>query len=68
MEEGGGSDPQKPTAITVNVKFAGRNIPVEVSADATVNELKSLLQPLTNVLTRGQKLISKGSLFSQNSC
>nr|GMD73377.1 LRR repeats and ubiquitin-like domain-containing protein At2g30105 [Ipomoea batatas] len=63
MEEGGGSDPQKPTAITVNVKFAGRNIPVEVSADATVNELKSLLQPLTNVLTRGQKLISKGKFL-----
>ncbi|XP_019167545.1 PREDICTED: LRR repeats and ubiquitin-like domain-containing protein At2g30105 isoform X2 [Ipomoea nil] len=63
MEEGRGSNPQKPSAIIVNVKFAGRNIPVEVSADATVNELKSLLQPLTNVLPRGQKIISKGKVI-----
>ncbi|CAH9109419.1 unnamed protein product [Cuscuta epithymum] len=63
MAEAGGSDPQKPTTITVNVKFAGSSIPVDISADSTVKELKSLLQPLTNVLPRGQKLISKGKVL-----
>lgn len=63
MEEADGSDHQNPTTITVNVKFRGSSIPVDISADATVKELKSLLQPLTNVLPRGQKLISKGKLL-----
>jgi hypothetical protein len=50
-----------PTTITVQVKFAGRTIPVEVPAAASGAELKRLLQPLTNVLPRGQKLICKGT-------
>ncbi|CAL4925253.1 unnamed protein product [Urochloa decumbens] len=50
-----------PPTITVQVKFAGRTIPVEVPAAATTAELKRLLQPLTNVLPRGQKLVCKGT-------
>ncbi|GJN20767.1 hypothetical protein PR202_gb08184 [Eleusine coracana subsp. coracana] len=44
MESQGSSPP----TITVQVKFAGRTIPVEVPAAATTAELKRLLQPLTN--------------------
>jgi hypothetical protein len=50
-----------PPTITVHVKFAGRTIPVVVSASASTAELKLLLQPLTNVLPRGQRLICKGT-------
>ena len=50
-----------PPTITVQVKFAGRTIPVEVPAAATTAELKRLLQPLTNVLPRGQRLVCKGT-------
>lgn len=53
--------------ITVNVKFGGRTIPLTVSPNCTINEVKSLLQPLTNVLVRGQKLISKGKILTDNS-
>ncbi|KAL6967718.1 hypothetical protein U1Q18_033527 [Sarracenia purpurea var. burkii] len=49
--------------ITVNIKFAGRSIPLSLSSDDTVRDLKSLLQPLTNVLPRGQKLIFKGKVL-----
>ncbi|KAJ1295346.1 hypothetical protein BS78_01G216600 [Paspalum vaginatum] len=52
-----------PTTITVQVKFAGRTIPVEVPAAASTAELKRLLQPLTNVLPRGQKLVCKGKVL-----
>uniref|UniRef100_A0A0D3HEB8 Ubiquitin-like domain-containing protein n=1 Tax=Oryza barthii TaxID=65489 RepID=A0A0D3HEB8_9ORYZ len=54
------SSPPPPT-ITVQVKFGGRTIPVEVPAAATAADLKRLLQPLTNVLPRGQRLICKGT-------
>ncbi|XP_058110376.1 LRR repeats and ubiquitin-like domain-containing protein At2g30105 isoform X3 [Magnolia sinica] len=57
-ESGGG-----PTTITVHVKFSGRSIPISLSPDATVRDLKSHLQPLTNVLPRGQKLIYKGKIL-----
>ncbi|KAG2548710.1 hypothetical protein PVAP13_9KG219800 [Panicum virgatum] len=52
-----------PPTITVQVKFAGRTIPVEVPAAATTAELKRLLQPLTNVLPRGQRLVCKGKVL-----
>lgn len=52
-----------PTTITVQVKFAGRTIPVEVPAAASGAELKRLLQPLTNVLPPGQRLICKGKVL-----
>ncbi|CAA6656899.1 unnamed protein product [Spirodela intermedia] len=38
--------------------------PLSVSPDSSVRELKSLLQPLTNVLPRGQKLICKGKVLA----
>ena len=57
MESQGSSPP----TVTVQVKFAGRTIPVELPAAATTAELKRLLQPLTNVLPRGQRLICKGT-------
>ncbi|KDP45775.1 hypothetical protein JCGZ_17382 [Jatropha curcas] len=50
-------------SINVTVKFSGRSISISVSLDSTVKDLKSLLQPLTNVLPRGQKLIFKGKLL-----
>ncbi|KAL5750577.1 hypothetical protein ACOSP7_025180 [Xanthoceras sorbifolium] len=49
--------------INITVKFSGRSIPINLSLDSTVQDLKSLLQPLTNVLPRGQKLIFKGKLL-----
>ncbi|GKV08407.1 hypothetical protein SLEP1_g20039 [Rubroshorea leprosula] len=49
--------------IEITVKFGGRSIKVSVSADCTVKDLKSILQPLTDVLPRGQKLIYKGKLL-----
>lgn len=54
-------------AINVNIKFGGRTIPVSLSSDSTVRDLKSLLQPLTNVLPRGQKLIFKGKVLADES-
>ncbi|CAN4102189.1 unnamed protein product [Withania somnifera] len=63
MEREGKSEGDKGSTITVNVKFIGRSIPVEISDESTVKHLKSLLQPLTNVLSRGQKLIFKGKVL-----
>ncbi|KAA0067328.1 LRR repeats and ubiquitin-like domain-containing protein [Cucumis melo var. makuwa] len=51
-------------SITINVKFTGKSIPIILPADSTVKDLKSLLQPLTNVLPRGQKLIFKGKVLA----
>uniref|UniRef100_A0A2N9J4K7 Ubiquitin-like domain-containing protein n=1 Tax=Fagus sylvatica TaxID=28930 RepID=A0A2N9J4K7_FAGSY len=61
---GQASDPKAQNSnITITVKFSGRSIPVSLSHDSTITDLKSLLQPLTNVLTRGQKLIFKGKVL-----
>ncbi|KAL8237338.1 hypothetical protein R6Q59_018427 [Mikania micrantha] len=49
--------------IKISVKFNGRSIPLNLSLDSTVKDLKSLLQPLTDVLPRGQKLIAKGKIL-----
>lgn len=49
--------------LKLSVKFGGRSIPVEIAAASTIKDLKLLLQALTNVLPRGQKLIFKGSFF-----
>ncbi|XP_076945810.1 LRR repeats and ubiquitin-like domain-containing protein At2g30105 [Bidens hawaiensis] len=49
--------------IQISVKFNGRSIPFNLSPDSTVKDLKSLLQPLTNLLPRGQKLIAKGKIL-----
>ncbi|XP_059297716.1 LRR repeats and ubiquitin-like domain-containing protein At2g30105 isoform X2 [Lycium ferocissimum] len=63
METEAKSDTDNGSTITVNIKFNGRSIPVEISSESTVKDLKSLLQPLTNVLSRGQKLIFKGKVL-----
>lgn len=55
------SDPAN--TIKISVKFNGRSIPVNLSVESTVKDLKSLLQPLTDVLPRGQKLIAKGKIL-----
>ncbi|KAL0458690.1 UNVERIFIED_CONTAM: Plant intracellular Ras-group-related LRR protein 8 [Sesamum latifolium] len=54
---------QDASILKLNIKFSGRSIPVEIGAESTVKDLKSLLQPLTNVLPRGQKLIFKGDVW-----
>ncbi|KAG7035347.1 LRR repeats and ubiquitin-like domain-containing protein [Cucurbita argyrosperma subsp. argyrosperma] len=51
-------------SIAISVKFAGKSIRVTAACDSTVKDLKSLLQPLTNVLPRGQKLIFKGKVLA----
>ncbi|PON85897.1 Ubiquitin domain containing protein [Trema orientale] len=67
MESGssasGDGDCEAQPTIKINVKFGARSIPILISPDSTIKDLKSLLQPLTNVLPRGQKLISKGKLL-----
>ncbi|OVA02773.1 Ubiquitin domain [Macleaya cordata] len=63
MEGGGGEGSVDSPNLTVQVKFSGRSIPVSLSPDSTIKDLKSLLQPLTNVLPRGQKLIFKGKVL-----
>ncbi|KAL8548947.1 hypothetical protein ACS0TY_008003 [Phlomoides rotata] len=50
--------------LKLTVKFSGRSIPVEIDANSNIKELKVLLQTLTNVLPRGQKLIFKGKVVS----
>ncbi|PON59882.1 Ubiquitin domain containing protein [Parasponia andersonii] len=67
MESGsfasGDGDCEAQPTIKISVKFGARSIPIVISPDSTIKDLKSLLQPLTNVLPRGQKLISKGKLL-----
>lgn len=53
--------------LKLSVKFGGRSIPVEIAAASTIKDLKLLLQTLTNVLPRGQKLIFKGKVLSDES-
>ncbi|CAN8285415.1 unnamed protein product [Cochlearia groenlandica] len=55
------------TIINLTVKFGGQSIPISVSSDCTIKDLKSLLQPITNVLPRGQKLIFKGKVLVETS-
>ncbi|KAJ4895199.1 Histone H2A [Raphanus sativus] len=45
--------------VKLTIKLGGRLISLSVSPDDTTKDLKSLLQPITNVLPRGQKLIFK---------
>lgn len=60
MEIDGGTTNSNATTITISVKFSGSTIPISISPQSTIKELKSLLLPATNVLPRGQKLIFKG--------
>ena len=59
----GASEPNPNATITINVKFSGVSIPISISPNSTIKDLKSLLLPSTNVLPRGQKLIFKGFTF-----
>ncbi|KAI3856832.1 hypothetical protein MKX03_014150 [Papaver bracteatum] len=63
--EGRGEEEENVSAplLNIQVKFSGRSIPVSLSIESTIKDLKSLLQPLTNVLPRGQKLIFKGKVL-----
>ncbi|KAK7305450.1 hypothetical protein VNO77_43356 [Canavalia gladiata] len=61
MEAGGESNSD--ATISINVKFSGSSIPISISPNSTIKDLKSLLLPLTNVLPRGQKLIFKGKVL-----
>ncbi|KAI3870627.1 hypothetical protein MKW92_023582 [Papaver armeniacum] len=63
--EGRGEEEENVSAplLNIQVKFSGRSIPVSLSTESTIKDLKSLLQPLTNVLPRGQKLIFKGKVL-----
>ncbi|XP_060175014.1 LRR repeats and ubiquitin-like domain-containing protein At2g30105 [Lycium barbarum] len=63
MDKEGKSNTDNGITITVNVKFNSLSIPVEISSESTVKHLKSLIQPLTNVLSRAQKLICKGKVL-----
>ncbi|CAN6559321.1 unnamed protein product [Malus baccata var. baccata] len=59
-----GGDDSGGATVSLTVKFSGRTIPItNLSVDSTIEDLKALLQPLTNVLPRGQKLICKGKLL-----
>ncbi|KAL6564610.1 hypothetical protein OROMI_016060 [Orobanche minor] len=49
--------------ITIKTNYSGTTIPITLSPDSTIKDLRSLLQPLTDVLTRGQKLICKGKVL-----
>lgn len=49
--------------VKLQIKFGGQTIPVTISHDSTISDLKSLLQSSTNVLPRGQKLIHKGKIL-----
>ncbi|KAF7816146.1 LRR repeats and ubiquitin-like domain-containing protein [Senna tora] len=62
----GRSEHNGEATITVNVKFSGRSIPITISPDSTITDLKSLLLPATNVLPRGQKLIFKGRVLEDS--
>jgi hypothetical protein len=49
--------------IKITVKFLARSIPVTLSQDLMIRDLKSLLQPLTDLHPRSQKLICKGRVL-----
>ncbi|KAH6837087.1 LRR/ubiquitin-like domain protein [Perilla frutescens var. hirtella] len=53
--------------LRLSVKFGGGSVPVEIAAESTIKDLKLILQNLTNVLPRGQKLIFKGKVLSDES-
>ncbi|XP_020585850.1 LRR repeats and ubiquitin-like domain-containing protein At2g30105 isoform X2 [Phalaenopsis equestris] len=52
---------QMDSSITVKVRFRGKSIPVSLSPESTVWDLKSSLHPLTDTLPRAQKLICRDS-------
>ncbi|XP_058755564.1 LRR repeats and ubiquitin-like domain-containing protein At2g30105 [Vicia villosa] len=63
IDDGTSRSNSNSTPITISVKFSGSTIPISISPQSTIKELKSLLLPATNVLPRGQKLIFKGKVL-----
>lgn len=61
MADGAIDNPSSPSILSLVVKFGARSFPLSLPSDSTVKDLKTLLQPLTNVIPRGQKLIFKGN-------
>ncbi|GAV66572.1 ubiquitin domain-containing protein/LRR_4 domain-containing protein/LRR_8 domain-containing protein [Cephalotus follicularis] len=63
----GGGDVSNPMSETDNinftVKFSGRLMPIAISIETKIKDLKFHLLSLTNVLPRGQKLIFKGKVL-----
>ncbi|XP_044480183.1 LRR repeats and ubiquitin-like domain-containing protein At2g30105 [Mangifera indica] len=53
-------------SINFTVKFTTQIIPVTISHDSTVQRLKTLLLPLTNVFPPFQKLIFKGRILEND--
>ncbi|KAJ0084914.1 hypothetical protein Patl1_31037 [Pistacia atlantica] len=49
--------------INITVKFITESIPITASHDSTVQQLKTILLPLTSVLPVDQKLIFKGRIL-----
>ncbi|CAL5202580.1 unnamed protein product [Lathyrus oleraceus] len=63
VDDGTNGSNSNVSTITISVKFSGSTIPISISPQSTIKELKSLLLPATNVLPRGQKLIFKGKVL-----
>ncbi|XP_052211292.1 LRR repeats and ubiquitin-like domain-containing protein At2g30105 isoform X2 [Diospyros lotus] len=59
-------DEKSSDTANITIKFSGQSIPISLSLESTIRDLKSLLQPLTNVLPRGQKLIFKGRILDDH--
>ncbi|KAI5076089.1 hypothetical protein GOP47_0008154 [Adiantum capillus-veneris] len=61
-----GTHDQVVSFITLACKHGKDTHSINISPQATVNDLKEKLQQLTNVLPRGQKLIFKGKVLDIN--
>ncbi|KAL9265866.1 Plant intracellular Ras-group-related LRR protein 8-like protein [Drosera capensis] len=52
--------------IKVQIKFGGETTQLSLRPESTVGEVKSILQSLTNLLPRGQKLFHKGTVLAND--
>lgn len=59
-------DDAQPQIITIHCKFGKDTLPVSISSNANIQDLKEKLQQLTNALPRGQKIIHKGKTLDMN--
>ncbi|XP_020585771.1 LRR repeats and ubiquitin-like domain-containing protein At2g30105 isoform X2 [Phalaenopsis equestris] len=65
-EDATAGDSQAGPSIALNVKFRGKKIPVSISPESTVGDLKSRLHPLTNIPPRAQKLMFFGQILEDS--
>lgn len=68
-EGGGGGEGEgegEGEVVKLQIKFGGETIPISLSPESTISDLKSQLQSLTNALPRGQKLIHKGKVLEDS--